>query len=263
MKKKDVFIMKSYSKNIIPLLFSITTVLAPSLMSDEYAKQVVLEMYPKWYSGEDVTIQGNVGIEKIFRGNDWIQYYGKPSLTYALNKNWALHGGLGYYYTAYQNVNDTYEIRPFLGISHSSKWTDKWTTGTYFRTEERYHYSTGSNNRSNNTRLRLRIRTSYLFNPVTIPNRWHKVTFGIEGFKSYNTDNSLEKLYDYQTNITLGLERSLQRGQKLRFELAWKYKAALNQITDTDISTAFFKIQYYPSWGRWWRNKLRNRDIDE
>ena len=240
-----------------------TPFLSHTLQADEYAKQIVLEAYPKWYSNNNITYQGNFGVEKIFRTNNWIKYYGKPSLTYALNKNWALHGGLGYYYTDYQQPNDTYEIRPFLGISHSYTWADKWNTSTYFRTEERYHYSTQTDDRTTNTRLRLRFRTSYLFNPVSIPNKWHKATLGIEGFKSYHTNESLEQLFDYQTNIKFGLERSLKKGQKLRFELAWKYKAALNQITDADISTVFFKIQYYPSWGGWWRNRLRDRDIDE
>jgi len=251
------------NKPILATLLCITSFLCHPLKAEEYAKQIVLEIYPKWYSNEDFTYQGNFGIEKIYKESDWVQYYGKPSLTYALDRNWALHGGVGFYYTDYQKLTDTYELRPFLGISHTTYWTEKWTTGTYFRTEERYHYSTGSDNHSNNTRLRLRIRTSYLFNPVTIPNKWHKITFGIEGFKSYHTDASLEQLFDYQTNIKLGMERSLKKGQKLRFELAWKYKAALNSITDTDINTVFFKIQYYPSWGQWLHNRLRDRDIDE
>ena len=256
--------MVSLSTKTLPLLFSTITLLSYPLQADEYAKQVVLEVYPKWYSNEDFTYQGNFGLEKSYKESDWIRYYGKPSLTYALGRKWALHGGLGYYYTDYNKLNDKYEIRPFLGISHSTKLTGKWNISSYFRTEERYHYSTESNNRTTNTRLRLRFRASYLFNPASISDSWHKVTLGVEGFKSYRTEDSLENLYDYQTNIKLGMERILKKGQKLRFELAWKYKAAFNQITDADISTVFFKIQYYPSWGHWLHtNKLRNRDIDE
>jgi hypothetical protein len=75
-----------FKKNL-PLLFSTVTLLSYPLQADEYTKQVVMEVYPR-YSNEDFTYQGNFGVEKIFRTNDWIKYYGKPSLTYALNKNW-------------------------------------------------------------------------------------------------------------------------------------------------------------------------------
>ena len=244
-------------------LLCFTPLLFHSLEANEYTKQVVLEAYPKWYSSDNITFQGNIGVEKLFTESNWISYYSKPSMTYALNKNWALHGGLGYYYTEYKQLNDTYEIRPFLGISHFTNLNDTWSISTYFRTEERYHYSTETDNRSKNTRLRLRFRTAYLFNPISIPDRWHKATLGIEAFKSYNTNDSLEQLYDYQTNITLGLERSLKNKQKLRFELAWKYKAALDQLRDASINTVFFKIQYYPRWGDLLRNRLMERDIDE
>ena len=244
-------------------LLCFTPLLFHSLQAEEYAQQIVLEAYPKWYSSDNITIQGNIGIEKLFKERDWVSCYGKPSMTYALDRNWALHGGLGYYYTDYKQLNDTYEIRPFLGISHFTNLTDKWSISTYFRTEERYCYSTETDGRSKNTRLRLRFRTAYLFNSVSIPERWHRATLGIEGFKSYNTDDSLAQFYDYQTNITLGLERSLEKKQKLRFELAWKYKAALDHIRDASISTVYFRIQYYPRWGDLLRNRLMERDIDE
>ena len=36
---------------------------------------VTLEFYPQWYSQEDVSVQGNIGIEKDFQSDDWVEYY--------------------------------------------------------------------------------------------------------------------------------------------------------------------------------------------
>jgi hypothetical protein len=238
----------------------------PSALSAEESstsKQVALEIYPKWYSSDNMTIQGNIGVRKLFQEHDWITSYVKPSMTYALSHHIALHGGLGFSYTNNKTVNNVEELRPFLGLSHFTNFSDKWAISSYFRSEERYFYTVGSDNRSQTTRLRLRFRNSYKLNALNVPHSWHKVTFDLEGFKSLNSEITVSPVYDYETRVTLGAEHSLSEQKKVRFELAWKYKTQAAQISDADIHTIFFKIQYFPSWGSRFRNRLRDRDIDE
>jgi hypothetical protein len=227
------------------------------------SRQIVFEVYPKWYSQESFTLQGNIGIKKVLQAYDWVTYYAKPSVTYALSHNMALHGGLGMYYTDNKTVNDTEELRPFIGVSHFTNFTENWGISSYFRAEERYQYTMGNDNRSDTTRLRLRFRNSYKLNALSTPNAWHKMTLDLEGFKSYKADNSVQPSYDYETRVTLGAERSLGEQKKIRFELAWKYKSPPTKISDSAINTIFFKIQYFPSWGSRIQNRLRDRDIDE
>jgi hypothetical protein len=227
------------------------------------AKQVSLEIYPKWYSSDNVTFQGNIGVKKLFQERDWITSYVKPSMTYALSHHMALHGGLGFYYTNNKTVNNVEELRPFLGLSHFTNFTDKWAISSYFRSEERYFYTVGSDSRSQTTRLRLRFRNSYKLNPLNVPHTWHKVTFDLEGFRSFNRAATVIPSYDYETRVTLGAEHSLSKEKKVRFELAWKYKTQATEISDASVNTIFFKIQFFPSWGNRLRNRLRDRDIDE
>jgi hypothetical protein len=227
------------------------------------AQQITLELYPKWYSQNKITIQGNIGVEKLFQKQDWVTYYVKPSVTYALDYNLALHGGLGFYYTNNKIFSNTREWRPFVGLSHFIDFTDKWALSSYFRTEERYYYTEGIDNHSRTTRLRLRFRNSYKFHPLSEANSWHKVTLDVEGFKSYDNQESMALSYDYETHVGLGIERSLGEQRKIRFELAWKYKTRARQLLDADIHTIYFKIQYYPSWGFRLGNRLHNRNIDE
>jgi hypothetical protein len=252
-------------KKWVFLLLLLLSVAPASLVADESntAKQVSLEVYPKWYSNDNMTIQGNIGVKKLFQEKNWVTYYVKPSVAYALSRNWAVHGGLGFYYTDNQILNNVREWRPFVGLSHFTNFTDKWGISSYLRTEERYRSAMGSDTSSETTRLRLRFRSSYKLNPLSNAPSWHKLTLDLEGFKSYNNDITIEPTYDYETHITLGAERSLSEERKIRFELAWKYKTQATQLSGSDIHTIFFKIQYFPTWGSRFRNRLRDRDIDE
>ena len=166
-----------------------------------------------------------------------------------LSHHIALHGGLGFSYTNNKKCEQCGELRPFLGLSHFTNFTDKWAISSYFRSEKRYFYTVGSDSNSQTTRLRLRFRNSYKLNSLNVPHSWHKVTFDLEGFKSLNSETTVTPTYDYETRVTLGAEHSLSEEKKVRFELAWKYKTQATQISNSNINTVFFKIQYFPSWG--------------
>ncbi len=251
-------------KRILPL-WLLLSLLSTTLAAEESsaAKQVSLEIYPKWYSSDNVTFQGNIGVKKLFQEYDWITSYVKPSTTYALSHHMALHGGLGFYYTNNKTVNNVREWRPFIGLSHSTSFTDKWGLSSYFRMEERCFESIGNDERSRSTRLRLRFRSAYKTDPQHSLLSLDKLTLDLEGFRSYTNTQTVSPTYDYETRITLGAERHVDKGRKIRFELALKYKAQTAQISDTDIHTIFFKLQFFPSWGNRLRNRLHGRDIEE
>ena len=95
--KKIIFSLPKITlSTYLMLCFLFTSVQSQEV--DDKSRQLSLEVYPQWYSDEDYSIQGNIGIEKEFQNNSWNQYYIKPSAAYALDNNWALHGGLGGYY---------------------------------------------------------------------------------------------------------------------------------------------------------------------
>lgn len=249
-----------FQKNLFLLLLVLC--LTTPLLKAETEKQIRLELYPQWLSTKDYSIQGNIGIQKVYQKLNWLKYYVKPSISYRLDNSWGLHGGLGLYYTEFKKIDNNFEIRPFQGISHYRTLSDKWKFSTYFRVEERFQ-----NNNENSIRLRLRFRSDYKLNPLSIDNSWHKVTFGIEGFKSFYNDDqyldtSIDK-YSRESHVTLGLERSITDKNKIRFELAWKYKVPTNDIFDASVHTVFFKIQYYPMWGDKWRNRSKSLEIDQ
>lgn len=257
-----------YNKDIIVALQKITISLLlilyfsnNALKASDKKQQLVLEIYPQWYSDDDYSVQGNIGIEKVFESDDWIRYYIKPSLSYALDKNWALHGGLGIYYTNYQENSNNVELRPYQGISYSYPFTDKWKLNTYFRAEERFQ-----DNKEDSLRLRMRVRATHTMNPLSKENSWHKFSFGLEGFKSYHQDDfNMDSVntYDHESHLSVAIERSLKEQNKVRFELMWKYQSPPRLISDSSANTVYFKIQYYPMWGKKWANRLNNQEIDQ
>lgn len=234
-----------------------------ALQANEQVRQLSLEAYPQWLSNDDYTVQGNVGVERELEDNGWAQYYLKPSGTYALDHNWAVHGGVGGYFRNYEETENRWEIRPFLGVSHYYRWSENWTGSSYFRAEERYFKYTGDEESENFLRLRFRLRASYTFNPLSVEYAWHRFTVGAEGFRSNNSETNVEDTYDFETRVVLGLERSLSQRKKIRFELGWQYQSPPDELSAAEVNTVYFKIKYYPVWGGILPNKLFDRGIDE
>ena len=56
---------------------------------------------------------------------------------------------------------------------------------------------------------------------------------------------------------------SLSEQKKVRFELAWKYKARPGDIQESSASTVYFKVQYYTTWGERLANRFKDREIDQ
>jgi hypothetical protein len=257
--------MFSLKKIIIPILL-VLCFESSTLQAEDRAQAIALEVYPQWYSHEDFVVQGNIGIEKAFQSSNFAEFYTKTSVAYALNEKWSLHGGLGLHYTDYKAEDNNFEIRPFQGVSHFILLTEKWNLSSYLRLEERFQYNTNTRDREDTLRLRLRFRTTYEFNPLSIENSWHKLLLGVEGFKSYTedeVDNGIQDNYNYESRMTVGVERSLSDKNKLRFELTWKYQVPPDRIAESSASTFYFKVQYYPVWGGLIGNRLSNRGIDD
>ena len=253
--------MSFFKTSFLTVLINCSLLSGLLYAEEDQVQQYVLEAYPRWYSGDKASIQGNIGIDATNHDLSRVNYYIKPSGTYALGKNWAFHGGLGFYYKDYKEYDNEYELRPFLGLSHFIQLNDKWSTSAYFRAEERYQYIS-SDSRGETLRLRLRLRTAYDINTIYQKHTWRSATIGLEGFKSFTDDEGID-IYDHETRLTFGLERNLDDKEKIRFELAFKYFGVPTEISQSNVTTVYFKIQYYPSWGGFWGNTLSNRDIDE
>ncbi|NOR55890.1 MAG: DUF2490 domain-containing protein [Sulfurovum sp.] len=257
--------LKILTYKISIFMLSILFFISFPLHAQEKEKLLVLEVYPQWYSENDFTIQGNIGTEKELEHNNWFESYLSPSMTYALDHNWALHGGLGVHYKYYDDSDNRWEVRPFVGVSHYYPWTEKWKTSSYFRVEERYFKYLGDEASSNNTRMRFRLRSDYIFNPLSLANTWHRFTMSIEGLKSEESDLSIQEpdLYAYETRVTLGMERSLEKQEKIRFELSLISRNRPSESSASSVQIIYFKLKYYPLWGLPVRNKLFQRNIEE
>ncbi|NOR55053.1 MAG: DUF2490 domain-containing protein [Sulfurovum sp.] len=260
--KDIIFLLKKISISILLVLcFTSST-----LQATGEEQEVALELYPQWLSEENYTVQGNIGVEKDFKSDAWVEYYVKPSVTYAFDDNWGLHAGLGLYYTENKSSDNNFEARPYQGISYFYPLTEKWKLSGYFRAEERFQYNTNTRDEETTLRLRLRFRTNYIFNPLSTNYSWHRLLLGIEGFKSNNNvqDNpDIQDNYSYESRVSVGIERSFSKREKVRFELSWKYQVPPGDISTSSVNTVYFKIQYYPVWGESLRNKLFDRGIEE
>ncbi len=265
MTKHKIFLFK-LPKITLPVLLLVCFT-SSAFSEGEKEKQLSLEVYPQWFSNDDYTVQGNIGIDREFHNESWVAYYVKPSATYALDNNWAVHGGLGGYYKDDNATNDNrWEVRPYVGVSHYTSLTDKWTLSSYLRVEERYFYYIGDEDNKNTTRFRFRSRAAYTLDPDFVFSSWRRFTTDVEVFKSTNSDQNttdIDATHDYETRLVLGLERHLENQAKLRFELGWQYKSLPSKASSSSINTVYFRLKYYPVWGAPLRNRLFNRNVEE
>lgn len=259
--------MTSLLPKIILSVFLMLCFTSSAFSEGEKEKQLSLELYPQWYSDNDYTVQGNIGIDKEFHNHEWVTYYVKPSATYALDNHWALHGGLGGYYKDDNATNDNrWEVRPYVGVSHFTPWTDKWTLSSYLRVEERYFYYIGDEDDIHTTRFRFRLRAAYTLDPDFIFPTWRKFTTDMEVFKSANNDRNttdIDASHAYETHLIFGLERRLENHAKLRVELGWQYKSLPSKASASSVNTIYFRLKYYPVWGSPLGNRLFHRDVEE
>ena len=229
-------------------------------------QHLVLEVYPQWYSSDKYSVQGKNGVAREFENNKWMMYYLSPSATYALDYRFALHGGLGLYYKDYREDENRWEARPYVGVSHFTSWTEKWTLSTYLRMEERYYEFSGDRSSFHTSRLRFRLQSSYTFDPDDTIFSMEKLVASAEIFKSANRDRNstnIDDNDDYETRIVLGLEQKLNKQEKIRFELAWQYQSSFKNLATSSANKFYFKIKYYPVWGSPLGNILFHRNVEE
>ena len=265
--KNILFKLPKITFPVLLLLLLLLCFTSSAFAEGEREKQLSLEVYPQLFLDDDYTVQGNIGIDREFHNESWVTYYVKPSGTYALDHNWALHGGLGGYYKDNNASNDNrWEVRPYVGVSHFTDWTDKWTLSSYFRVEERCFYYIGDEDSTNTTRFRFRARATYTLDPGFVFSSWRRFTTDVEVFKSGNSDHNttdVDATHDYETRLVLGLERRLDDHAKLRFELGWQYKSLPSKASSSSINTVYFRLKYYPVWGSPLGNRLFYRDVEE
>jgi hypothetical protein len=115
---------------------------------------------------EEFTYDGNYGIRGLISDEEWRRYYIHPSLIYYYKINLRLRGGIRFIFTEEYTTVNTFEIRPWQGISLNWPQTSYFTINNYIRMEQRF--TTYSNDTKSDFVLRFRYRIQAKTPTITI-----------------------------------------------------------------------------------------------
>ena len=114
--------------------------------------RTIYDINEKW------TYDGNYGLRGIISGEEWRRYYIHPSIIHYYKINLRFRGGMRFIFTEEYTTVNTFEIRPWQGISMNWPQTSYFTINNYFRLEERFTFYSNNQNLDFVFRLRYRIQ---------------------------------------------------------------------------------------------------------
>ena len=226
-----------------------------TLLAEEQGREYMFEVNPQWYSYENYVIDGPIGVLKTFNYFEKERYYAKPAILFALTSQLTVRFGSMLSYTHSHDLEDRIETSPYAGINYYHTFSDafdKFSITSYLRAEKRYFHFSDDKEGEDMARLRLRLRGIYQINSRTKLHSWYRAILGAEILRTYNNDLDyidLDEDFKVESRLSLALDRTLDKDQKIRFEVTWKYQVPLDEINNANVNTIRFKIRYYPTWG--------------
>ena len=183
---------------------------------DSPAKQFWLDYNPSWLLSPKVTVGGDTGYRTLTETGGWDRLVLRTNVDYRY-KYLVFKGGIGNFYTIYDDNPNIYELRPYQGVG----WVWPRSAVNFdhlMRLEERFEFDTSTWDSQNSVRARYRLRFRYLFaNPR--PDRFWRAFGSGEIFVNLAGTQGLQQ---EQFRVTFGLERSFSQRFRLRLQTTWQ-----------------------------------------
>jgi len=151
---------KYYNNHILFMILLFTVLAAPGQAQgdDDTDFQTWMDFRAIYDINEKFTYDGNYGLRGVLSGEEWRRYYIHPSAIYYFKINLRIRGGIRVIYTEEFSTVNSFEIRPWQGISLNWPQTSYFTINNYFRLEERFTFYSDETNSDFALRLRYRIQ---------------------------------------------------------------------------------------------------------
>ena len=150
--------MRNYRVSIAVLVIAISAVIAQTGHSTDF--QTWSDITTIKQLGKNWRYDGEQGIRGILSQSDFTLLYFRPSVGYQFKPWCAIHGGIRFASTFFDNADDTFEIGPWQGIRFTWPMIGKYAIGHYIRLEERFVWKT-TGDREQEFSLRSRYRLGF------------------------------------------------------------------------------------------------------
>jgi len=198
-------IIRFYHKYILFLILFVTGLIFPASAQDEDSTdfQTWMDFRTIYDIDNEFTYDGNYGIRGLISGEEWRRYYIHPSIIYYYKINLRLRGGMRFIYTEEYTTVNTFEMRPWQGISLNWPQTSYFTINNYFRLEERFTFY--SNDQSPEFVFRLRYRIQAKTPTIRIIALDQRIYF-LANFEIFgNIGDAVAEKYVNRTRLSLGM----------------------------------------------------------
>jgi hypothetical protein len=156
----------------------------------------------------------NLNWKHIYNEIGWKRWGLEAKTIYQMNQ-WGLFGGIANYYTFDPEIDNYFELRPFVGISLKTNITKRITFNQRFQSEWRNLFYGNHNLNSHNVRLRYRIGSDFKVtkeNTTSLP--WI-IRFESEWYLLNNLDQ--RERYINSTEYSMMFLKTLKKEKELRF----------------------------------------------
>ncbi|MGB0837791.1 MAG: DUF2490 domain-containing protein [Flavobacteriaceae bacterium] len=215
--------------------------------------QLWLDVNPSYEQENNLIYYGDLGYRVDFSKDNWNRFVVRPGVKKTF-KHYYLTTGVGNFITLENSEDgqDIYELRPFQGIGTNWPNTQYFKLNHYVRFEEQMAWNTTENNFDFTFRVRYKFTFSYSYRTwLENHHNWWKTYLSFELFgATSDASNSIGE----QSRLSLGIERSFNRNQKVRIETTWQ-KQQIFFKPSAPINAFYLRLRYYPNWGKGLKKK--------
>ena len=154
------------------------------------------------------------------------RFFLRSQFSRSISEAVSAHGGLNFFYIFNEKDNDTFELRPWVGIK--LRWPQFWRMELvhYLRFEQRFQHTNQVGDWDNNFRVRYKISSNLPINQESLVD---KTVYGVLGYEFFSTsfgdDIRFTKAATHRFDVGLGY----QQNTKNRYEMLF---LALNGLSE-------------------------------
>lgn len=171
--------------------------------TEESENQVWLDFIPHARISNTLEYYGTVGYRSIWGDQRSRVVTFRPSLRFQFLPALALHGGVAFFYSFHEGIDDNLEIRPWEGLRLS--WPDVYMLRfkQYLRLEQRININMTDGSKTYAHRIRYRIKAKLPLNKRSIQYQTFYVPFYYETFATL--DEASDVVYSSRNRFMVGL----------------------------------------------------------
>jgi hypothetical protein len=200
------------------------------------------KMNEKWFYNQDIALMHSFATPAFNR------FFFRSQFNRRLSKITSLHGGLIYIYTFHEKLNNTVELRPWVGTQLRWPQLGRFDFLHYLRFEQRFRHIMGVEDWDNDFRIRYRLMTNVPLNHGTMID---KTIYAQLAYEFYSTTFDVDIRFAFADIHRIDGGFGYRQDYSNRYELnliAFHSKETSKDSYALSSLVLFFKYRHFFNW---------------